>query len=249
MRQKDIGPTTIQKTTLPSETRLPFSEEPLIREPGVMQKTPIVEEQYHKKVIEEVQPILYREVVQPVLIEQTKPIYENIQESPRYMEEEMPMRDLGTRTLDRGYVQGSYDRGYVQGSYMQQPTTGLTGLPPRVMYPQSAILSHPGELLGNIKKVEYEVKGLESSQPYVERTVYKEVPFSSLQQSGYEGGAYREPFYQSTGYGQQGGVMGQQGHCTQQGVCPKGWTGQNISGYSGAAQQAYYPQGWNQRTF
>jgi hypothetical protein len=60
-------------------------------------KAPIIEEHVSKKIIEEVQPVLYRETVAPVLIEETQPIYERVVEAPVIVEEIRQTVDLGTK--------------------------------------------------------------------------------------------------------------------------------------------------------
>jgi hypothetical protein len=64
-----------------------------------IERPPIIEEHIHKKIIEEVQPVLYRETVKPVVVEATRPIYEKVVEAPRLVEELRPMVDLGTKIL------------------------------------------------------------------------------------------------------------------------------------------------------
>jgi len=46
------------------------------------EKQPIVKENVHKKVIEEVTPVVMREVTVPHVIEETKHIYEKVEEQP-----------------------------------------------------------------------------------------------------------------------------------------------------------------------
>jgi hypothetical protein len=64
-----------------------------------VERPPIVEEVIHRKVIEEVQPVLYRETIKPTVVEATKPIYERVYEMPQLREEIRPMVDLGTKYL------------------------------------------------------------------------------------------------------------------------------------------------------
>jgi hypothetical protein len=117
LRERDVAATHVRHATLPAEVRAEVREsdsafqtsyreattrhipevhtEAVQRE--VVNRAPIVEEHVHKKIVEEVQPVLYRETVTPVLIEETKPIYEKYVEMPRIVEEIKPMVDLGTR--------------------------------------------------------------------------------------------------------------------------------------------------------
>lgn len=43
-----------------------------------------------KKIIEEIQPVIYREVIQPHIIRVTQPIYEKIIEADVYVTETLP---------------------------------------------------------------------------------------------------------------------------------------------------------------
>jgi hypothetical protein len=118
LHERDIAPTQHQYMQLPAEnyqSRAPDTEfqnqyrdvssriqpetitAPMTREQ--IQRPPIIEETIHKKIIEEVQPVLYRETFRPVVVEATKPIYERVFEAPRLVEETRPMVDLGTKTL------------------------------------------------------------------------------------------------------------------------------------------------------
>jgi len=174
LRERDIAPTQIQYATLPQEqreaVRMPDTEfqrqynaAPIqpqqIYAPTqctMVEKPPIIEETVHRKIIEEVQPVLYKEVVQPVVIEQTKPIYETVVETPRLLSEQLPLRDLGVRTLGtEGFQQPwQQQQGWpqMQQPMMQQPLSrglqessqfpqqiGLQGLPPRNMRPSTEL--------------------------------------------------------------------------------------------------------------
>jgi len=63
-----------------------------------VENAPIVHETIIHKVIEEVQPVIYKEVDRPVLIKETLPIYEKIVEAPRMHHTVLPMNDMGVRT-------------------------------------------------------------------------------------------------------------------------------------------------------
>jgi len=60
--------------------RSSVSREPI--ETEVIEREPIIKEHITRKRIEEIQPIIYREVVQPHIIKEVKPIYETIVERP-----------------------------------------------------------------------------------------------------------------------------------------------------------------------
>jgi len=140
MHERDIAPTQLQYSTLPTEMRptmvmqnTEFQQQPSanvqpslcrsLNQPtgAVYQRPPIVEETIHKRIIEEVQPVLYKEVVRPTVITQTRPIHETVVDTPTIFNEQQPLRDLGTRYLDR----------LPQQNISQQPQVGLPGLPPQ----------------------------------------------------------------------------------------------------------------------
>lgn len=52
--------------------------------------TPIVEETVHKKIIEEVTPVIHREVIAPKVINERKDIYEKIVEAPTVVYTTLP---------------------------------------------------------------------------------------------------------------------------------------------------------------
>jgi hypothetical protein len=118
LRERDIAPTEVQRTQLPPtyfESRAPDTQfqtqyrdasskihpetitAPL--QTQQFERAPIIEETIHRKIIEEVQPVLYKETVRPTIVEATKPIYEHVYESPQLREEVRPMVDLGTKIL------------------------------------------------------------------------------------------------------------------------------------------------------
>jgi len=86
---------------------------------NVVQHAPIVEERIHKQIIEEVQPVLYRDVIQNKEVIITQPIHERIIEAPIVIQE--------TRTMvERGVVElGTTHVGAVGGVHTHNH--GLTG--------------------------------------------------------------------------------------------------------------------------
>jgi len=166
MRERDIAPTQVRHMDLPAEnfqSRASDTEfqtqyrdlssrivpecvtAPMMTEQ--VQRTPIVEETVHKKIIEEVQPVLYRETIKPVVIEATKPIYEHVYESPRLMEEMRPMVDLGTRMLgtEQGFEQ-PMSRGFA-------PPTGAT--PTTYIHEKVTVLTAEKLAGPNLSKVQH----------------------------------------------------------------------------------------------
>jgi len=117
MKERDILPTKVVYATLPNQVtptlvendqqfqrsyqesthRYIPSSEVLPTQSQTVEKAPILEEFIHKKIIEEVQPVLYKETVQPTLIEEVQPIYERVVEAPVMSEEIRSVKELGTR--------------------------------------------------------------------------------------------------------------------------------------------------------
>jgi len=62
-------------------------------------KAPIVQEIIHKRIVEEIQPIIHKETIVPHIIRETLPIHEKIIEAPKLYREELEERDLGTVVL------------------------------------------------------------------------------------------------------------------------------------------------------
>jgi len=116
-KERDIAPTVVRQATLPAEMRAEVRESdtafqtsyreastryvPEVHTEAVrrefVNKPAIVEEHVHKKIVEEIQPVLYKETITPVIIQETQPIYEKVIETPRIVEEMRSVVDLGTR--------------------------------------------------------------------------------------------------------------------------------------------------------
>jgi len=168
MQERDIAPTQVQHAMLPQEYRQPvrmpdtqfqqqYRAAPILPQTTytapqttVVQKQPILEETFHKKIVEEVQPVLYKEVVRPTVIQQTRPIYETFVDSPQLFTEERPVRDLGTHVLPSQFqqplTQPFTQQPFIQQPFIQQPFTqrtpsqvGLVGLPPRDVIPSTQL--------------------------------------------------------------------------------------------------------------
>jgi hypothetical protein len=82
----EVLPTVTRGTYVPSPLE-PNTTEFADIERMKIEKTPIVVETEKKKIIEEVQPVIYKETVQPTIIRETKPIYEKIIEAPVIVKE------------------------------------------------------------------------------------------------------------------------------------------------------------------
>jgi len=119
LHERDIAATSVRYETLPSQTRADVREsdasfqtkyrdattryvgsyetQPVQRE--FLSKAPILEEHISKKIVEEVQPVLYKETITPTLIEETQPIYERVVEAPTMFEEVRDTVDLGVKYI------------------------------------------------------------------------------------------------------------------------------------------------------
>jgi len=78
--------------------------------------TPIAEETIHKKIIEEVQPVIHREVIAPRVIHETKDIYEKVVETPVVSYSTLPPKFSGqtqysTTTTTTSYGFSSWQPG------------------------------------------------------------------------------------------------------------------------------------------
>jgi hypothetical protein len=154
--EKQFQPERIETRELPAEYRPPivqtapvdtvrqYQEERnklrssvniLPKQLTVMEERPVVMEEVKKIIREEVQPVIYREVVAPSVIRETKHIYEKVVEAPRVLQEIRPIRplhDLKSWNVMPG--QGSQFGG--QG--LQQPLQQQQQLPQQRSIPQQA---------------------------------------------------------------------------------------------------------------
>ncbi|PRP78226.1 hypothetical protein PROFUN_13979 [Planoprotostelium fungivorum] len=113
LHETQIEPTIIQQRELPAERReaiiergAPIQENiilPTVQRDATLRTqqihAPIVEEIIKKTVIEEVQPVLERDVFVPTIIQNTQPIYEKIVEAPTVYREVRTVQELGTREI------------------------------------------------------------------------------------------------------------------------------------------------------
>jgi len=60
----------------------------------LVEKAPIVTEVEKRQVIEEIQPVIYKETVVPTVIRETKPVYQKIVEGPVYSHQTLPAQSL-----------------------------------------------------------------------------------------------------------------------------------------------------------
>jgi len=146
MRERDIAPTRVEHVNLAPQhveyaaPQTQFrSTQPIVQprtmvEPlqrSTLERPPIVEETIHKKVVEEIQPVLYRETVAPTIIHATKPIHQHIVEPTQFVEETRGFVDLGTRNLqtfpEQVVPRGFVEPGLAQPGLAQQPGLQLGG--------------------------------------------------------------------------------------------------------------------------
>jgi len=153
MHERDIAPTNVRTATLPAQVRADIRESDAnfqtqyraasnryasdVETLGVQRefynKQPILEEHISKKIIEEVQPVLYKETIAPTLIEETQPVYERIVEAPVMFEETRATVDLGTKMLSQP-IQTP-----LQTQPMQTQFTHLTMNEPSVIHKETYI--------------------------------------------------------------------------------------------------------------
>jgi len=133
MHETQIQPTIIQQRELPAERReaiiersapipsnyvAPSVEIDATRTTQVIH-APIVQEVIKKTIVEEVQPVLERDVFVPTVVQNTVPIYEKIIEAPQVTREIVDMRGGNSSSIyvDNSLSQGSYNS---QDSYLSQ---------------------------------------------------------------------------------------------------------------------------------
>jgi len=126
IREREVIATEVRQATLATQTRATIVEDNSAflaqrsapsdfstREvAATMSQTvtnaPIVHETITHRVIEEVQPVIYKEIDRPVLIRETQPIYEKVIEAPRVHHTVLPMNDMGVRTTTQYTTTGQF---------------------------------------------------------------------------------------------------------------------------------------------
>jgi len=206
MREREVVATEIREAMLPAQTRAVVVEDSsafMAQRSGptdfstrevtaTMSQTvtnaPIIHETITHRVIEEVQPVIYKEIDRPVLIKETQPIYERIVEAPHVHHTVLPMNDMGVRTtttISTGYTDVNRDGipDQLQGGMYQ--TTGLQS-------------------------------GLQSQGVYGAQTGYTTTTsiggMNDLNRNGIPDNLERRGQYGQTGMVGQQGMMGQQGY-------------------------------------
>jgi len=105
---KEIRPVLIQQKVLPGQV-LPELDLPNVSSRSlqdvstvqfmntasmVVEKPPIVNETDRTQIIEEIQPVIYKETIVPTVIRETKPIYQKVVEGTVYVQEVLPPKPL-----------------------------------------------------------------------------------------------------------------------------------------------------------
>jgi len=150
IREREVVATEVREAVLPAQTRAVVVEDnsAFLAQRGAptdfstrevaatMSQTvtnaPIVHETITHRVIEEVQPVIYKEIDRPILVKETLPIYEKVVEAPHAHHTVLPMRDLGVRTtttttgftdLNRDGIPDQLQGGMYQTTGVYQTTT------------------------------------------------------------------------------------------------------------------------------
>jgi hypothetical protein len=131
LHETQIQPTLVQRRELAAEVRAPIIEKsapiqeniaiPSVDRDATMKSTqinaPIVEETIRKTVIEEIQPVLDRDVVQSTLIQERKDIYEKVVEAPSVTRSTTYVQDRGI--VSGGSLESLTSQGFNLGTFQQ----------------------------------------------------------------------------------------------------------------------------------
>lgn len=245
MREREVVATEVRQLNLPAQTRATIVEdnsafiasrsapsdfstrEVAATRSQVVQNAPIVHETIVHKVVEEVQPVIYKEIDRPVLVKETLPIYEKVVEAPHSHKTVLPMRDLGTT------------RSMATTTTMVQPapqatvyqTTGLqSGLHSQgIIAPQQGFAQQPLQ------------QGF--AQPLQGQTLVGQQGFATGGLNDFNRNGIPDSLERNQG------LMGQQGFA-EQGFAQQGFAQQPLQGQSmgqqGFAQQPMQGQGFSQ---
>lgn len=95
---------------------------------------PIVEERVRKKIVEEIQPVIYRQTEQPHVIRKTQPVIERVVDAPVVTREVLPTKDWGSHYVEtklaselRGTTVSERGTGqhWPSETYQYKPSEGL----------------------------------------------------------------------------------------------------------------------------
>jgi len=166
LHETQIQPTIVQQRELAAEVRAPIVERGAVIEENLHFATstrdatlrtqqvhaPIVEETIKKTVIQEIQPVLERDVFVPTIVQNTQPIYEKIVEAPVVYRE---TRDM--RSNSREYIQQApiYTQPIIQETVvMPRETITLPAAAPKVEYVTMATTTTTNETFVPAKLVQ-----------------------------------------------------------------------------------------------
>jgi hypothetical protein len=130
LHETQIQPTLIQHRELAAEFRAPIIERgapiqenvvlPSVDRDATIRSTqinaPIIEETIKKTIIEEIQPVLERDIIQSTIIQERKDIYEKIVEAPVVYRETRVIQDRG---INGGSLEALAAQGFNMGTYHQ----------------------------------------------------------------------------------------------------------------------------------
>jgi len=140
MYEGELQPTQVLSRELPAQTIPTMTRGTYIPSPQErstieleqaerlkVEKAPIIMDTERRKIIEEVQPVIYKEVVQPTLIRETLPIYEKIVEAPVVTKEVRPAVYCHPVSTSTGFQQTGYQQTGLGQTGYQQTGLGQTG--------------------------------------------------------------------------------------------------------------------------
>jgi hypothetical protein len=105
------GPTYVPAPVMPGSTEFVGTERMTIM------KQPIIMETEKRQIIEEVQPVVYKEVIQPTIIKETQNIFEKVVEPAYYMKEVLPTQVVTAPVVEQSFAQTGYTTGYAPHQY------------------------------------------------------------------------------------------------------------------------------------
>jgi rubrerythrin len=182
---KEVKPVHIENRTLPTQilrevvtptvsTAFP-GEVNTVREMNTqtmtVEKQPIIVETDKRQVIEEIQPVIYKETVVPTIIKETKPVYQRIVEGTTYQTETM-----APRTINVSQNNTEQNRSISSNVPIIQPTHTHVDLPVQIVEKPAAIheeirreFVEEIQPVINVEKIRTEV--VQKTQPLMDKEV------------------------------------------------------------------------------
>lgn len=94
----------------------------------VVEKAPVVMETEKRQIIEEIQPVIYKETIVPTVIRSTQPVYQKVIEGTRYSQEVLPPQQLSNSSYSGyGHHQQGGNLGNQQGGNLGNQQGGTLG--------------------------------------------------------------------------------------------------------------------------